>query len=84
MLNARSINNKTSILWDYFVEQDIKLVYVMEIWIWEGKTVNLNLLPLLGFSVLYQSWEFGQGVCVAKNPRIFALLGASHTKNHLH
>ena len=55
LCNARSINNKSSTLRDYFVEQEVDLACVTETWTREGETVALKDLAPPGYSVLYQS-----------------------------
>lgn len=51
-LNAKSVINKTHIIWDLILDEDADLVYYMETWFDEAVGVNLSQLCLPGFMIL--------------------------------
>lgn len=80
LLSARYISNKITVLWDYFVEQNVDLACVTETWMQEGDTVALNHLTLLEFLIL-QQWAGG---CVTLLIHESSSFRAPHTKNLWH
>lgn len=73
LFNARSIDYKISVLWDFLAEQHIDLACVTTTRLREGETITLHQLPPLGFLVHRQSQEFGWRGCGITYPRLYSL-----------
>ena len=65
LCNARSINNKTTTLQEYFMRHKVDLVCLTETWARKGETATLKETAPPGYSVLHQSWTIGRGGGVA-------------------
>lgn len=65
LVNVRSTNNKSILIQEIILDEDIDLTRITNTWLGKAEDVNLSLICLLGFGVWHLPWAKQQGGGVA-------------------
>lgn len=60
LVNARSVNNNSILIWDIIVNEAGDLAHINKTWLSEGDNVNLFLIYPPGFGVWHLPWAIAR------------------------